>query len=73
MYLTFFFNFLKVKRQNYLVTFSNRLEDKLVVNLFNNIRVFNKYTRRGIRIKQTPTIKRFGKISQVNSSLHSFG
>ncbi len=67
------YEFVKLKRQNYLALFSKRIERWEVVNLFNNIRVFNKYTRRGIRVKNTPYIKRFGKISQVSSSMHSFG
>ncbi len=67
------YTFVKLKRQNYLALFSKRIERWEVVNLFNTIRVFNKYTRRGIRVKNTPYIKRFGKISQVSSSMHSFG
>lgn len=67
------YTFVKLKRQNYLALFSKRQERWEVVNLFNTIRVFNKYTRRGIRVKNTPYIKRFGKISQVSSSMHSFG
>jgi hypothetical protein len=64
--------FFKLKRQNYVIFFSTREEISFVTDFFSNIRAMNKYTRRGIRIKQTPYIKRFGKISQVNSSLHSF-
>lgn len=67
------FNFFKIRRQSYLVHFSHRLERNIIISLFNNLREMNKYTKRGIRIKTTPYIKRFGKISQVNSSLHSFG
>lgn len=67
------FNFFKIKRQSYLSIFSNRLDSKDLIFYFNNLRQMNKYTKRGIRIKNTPYIKRFGKISQVNSSLHSFG
>jgi len=68
-----YFNFFKIKRQNYLILFSERTDVTFVKNFFNTIRVLNKYTKRGIKVKQTPYIKRFGKISQVNSSLHSFG
>ena len=67
------FMFFKKGRQNYLFFYSKRLEKNYVVSSLNNIRVMNRYTRRGLRLKQTPYIKRFGKISQVNSSLHSFG
>lgn len=73
MYLPLYCRFFKLKRQNYIFFFSKRIDIKYVINFFNTIRVFNKYTRRGMRIKQTPTIRRFGKISQVNSALHSFG
>lgn len=67
------FTFLKLGRQNYLIIFKYRHQINYVISSFNNIRKMNKYTKRGIRIKQTPYIRRFGKISQVNSSLHSFG
>lgn len=67
------FTFVKLGRQNYLIIFSYRNQVNYVINSFNNLRTMNKYTKRGIRIKQTPYIRRFGKISQVNSSLHSFG
>jgi hypothetical protein len=71
-YDNFFFNFFKVKRQNYVIFFNYRKSIKFVEVFFNTIRVFNRYTRRGIRIKNIPTTRRFGKISQVNSSLNSF-
>lgn len=67
------FNFFKIKRQSYLSIFNDRLDAKNLIYYFNSLRQMNKYTKRGIRIKNTPYIKRFGKISQVNSSLHSFG
>lgn len=67
------FNFFKIKRQSYLSIFSRRLDAKELIFYFSNLRQMNKYTKRGIRIKNIPYIKRFGKISQVNSSLHSFG
>lgn len=67
------FNFYKIGRQNYIIMFKHRLQINYVTKTFNNLRIMNKYTKRGIRIKQTPYIRRFGKISQVNSSLHSFG
>lgn len=73
MYDKNFFEFFKIKRQNYLILFPDRNDILFVKNFFNNIRVLSKYTRRGIKVKQSPYIKRFGKISQVNSSLHSFG
>lgn len=72
MYDTNQFKFSRIKRQSYVVIFSWRFEYFLLKNFFNNIRTYNKYNRRGIRIKKTPYIKRFGKVSQVNSILHSF-
>ena len=67
------FKFYKIKRQSYLSIFNTRHEARFLTFEFNHIREMNKYTKRGIRIKNSPYIKRFGKISQVNSSLHSFG
>lgn len=66
------FNFSRIRRQNYVVVFSKRENFFFIKKIFNKIRTYNKYTRRGIRFKKTPFIKRFGKISQVNSILHSF-
>jgi len=73
MYIPDYFQFLKIKRQNYVIVYSNQQEKKFIEYFFNNIRVFNKYTKRGMKIKQTPLIRRFGKISQVNSLLSNFG
>ena len=67
-----FYKFSKLRRQSYLVLFYLREDFFFLKDFFNNIRVLNKYTRRGIKIKKSPYIRRFGKISQVNSSLHSF-
>ncbi len=66
------FNFSKIKRQNYIIFFKHRLDKFYAINIINNIREMSKYTKRGIKVKKTPYIKRFGKISQVSSSLHSF-
>jgi hypothetical protein len=66
------YNFGKLKRQSYIVVFYKRLDRFYLTNVINNIRVLNKYTRRGMKIRKTPYIRRFGKISQVNSSLHSY-
>lgn len=67
------FNFIKLKRQNYLVLFENYKNNEMLKFFFNNLKKINKYTKRGIRVKNTPYIKRFGKISQINSSSHNFG
>lgn len=65
--------FVKLKRQNYLILFEQYSNVLKLQNFFNNLKKMNKYTKRGIRVKNTPYIKRFGKISQINSSSHSFG
>ena len=65
-------SFFRIRRQSYLAFASDRFDTRLIKDFFSNIRVYNKYTRRGIRIKRAPYIRRFGKISQVNSILHSF-
>lgn len=65
-------NFFRLRRQNYLVFIKDRFDLRIVKDFFKSIRVYNKYTRRGIRLKKSPYIRRFGKISQVNSILHSF-
>lgn len=67
------FKFVKLKRQNYMILFENYKNIWKLQKFFNNLKKMNKYTKRGIRIKNTPYIKRFGKISQVNSSSHNFG
>ncbi len=67
------FLFYKLGRQNYLVFYHTRDQQKSLFTLFSHIRTMNKYTKRGIRVKKLPYIRRFGKISQVNSSAHSFG
>jgi hypothetical protein len=73
IFLSSVYNFFKIRRQSYLIIFKKRLESSQIISSFNSLRTMNKYTKRGIRIKNSPYIKRFGKISQVNSSLHSFG
>ncbi len=67
-----YYTFCRIRRQSYLVFFSHRKDFFEISTIFNKIRVYNKYTRRGIRLKKSFYIRRFGKISQVNSILHSF-
>lgn len=67
-----YISFFRLKRQSYLVYFADKMKKLKLEKLFNSIRIYNKYTKRGIRVKKTSYIKRFGKISQVNSVLHSF-
>jgi hypothetical protein len=67
-----FYSFFRIKRQSYLVLFNTRNQRRTLTDIFSSIRPYNKYTRRGIRLKKSVYIRRFGKISQVNSILHSF-
>ena len=62
----------RIRRQNYLLFFKDRVDFCFLKNSFNSIRAYNKYNRRGIRLKKIYFLQRFGKISQVNSILHSF-
>lgn len=64
------FFFKKLRRQNYLCfmkgyDFYKQL--KLEMKIF---KALNTYTKRGLRLKKQYIKKRFGKISQVVSSLH---
>jgi len=67
------YSFAKLRRQLYLILFYDYSDLFTLPGIFQKIRVYNKYTKRGIRIKQLPYRIRFGKVSQVNSLLHSFG
>lgn len=62
--------FFKLRRQSYVVLtfFINYLF--LFERLLSRVRIVNRYTNRGLRIKKQPIIQRFGKISQVVSLLH---
>lgn len=64
--------FFRLKRQSYLALASTKTQVREIKDFFKSIRIYNRYTRRGIRLKKSPYIRRFGKISQVNSILHSF-
>lgn len=62
--------FFKRKRQNYLIfTLYNRDMLKFRQEL-PHIRLLNRYTKRGLRLKIQCIVRRFGKISQYISSLH---
>jgi hypothetical protein len=65
-----YFFFKKIRRQNYLCFSKYYFFYK---NLKINIRKFkklNSYTKRGLRLRKQYIRRRFGKISQVVSSLH---
>lgn len=64
------FFFKKLKRQNYLCfsKYYNLYKTfKLSIKFFKKL---NSYTKRGLRLKKQYIKRRFGKISQVVSSLH---
>ena len=62
----------KLKRQNYYFLCTNTEIYHYIQFLILHVRGMNKYTKRGIRIKDKPFKKRFGKISQVTSILHNY-
>lgn len=60
----------KIRRQNYLCVtrfFSNYKNLKKDLKKYKTL---NKYTKRGLRLRKQFIFRRFGKISQVVSSLH---
>lgn len=62
--------FKKLKRQNYLLFSTNFFCLKTLSNYIKSIKKLNVYTKRGLRLKKQFIRRRFGKISQVVSSLH---
>lgn len=64
------FFFKKIKRQNYLCLASNYCYYKALKLGMKFFKKLNSYTKRGLRLKKQFIKKRFGKISQVVSSLH---
>ena len=62
--------FKKIKRQNYLCFMKNYDFYKFIKTDFKFFKKINSYTKRGLRLKKQLIQKRFGKISQVVSSLH---
>lgn len=65
---TFFFK--KLKRQNYICVIKGYHYYKSIKTAFKFFKRLNMYTKRGLRLKKQFIRKRFGKISQVVSSLH---
>lgn len=62
--------FFKRRRQRYIV-YTKLLKDFLFFSRFlPNIRRYNCYTMRGLRLRKQAIIRRFGKISQHISILH---
>jgi hypothetical protein len=64
------FFFKKVRRQNYLCFSKNYYFYKQLKGGIKFFKKLNSYTKRGLRLKKQYIKKRFGKISQVVSSLH---
>ena len=62
--------FKKIRRQNYLCIAKNYSDYKFFKNDLKFFKKLNVYTKRGLRLKKQYIRKRFGKISQVVSSLH---
>lgn len=62
--------FWKIKRQSYVILSYNSKYMEMFKLFFPNIKLLNRYTKRGLRLKRQPIVKRFGKISQYISSLH---
>ena len=62
--------FWKIKRQSYIIVTYSIGYFKQLKAFFPSIKLFNRYTQRGLRFKRQFIIKRFGKISQYISSLH---
>ena len=62
--------FKKLRRQNYLCFAKNYHLYKSIKTGMKFFKKLNSYTKRGLRLKKQFIKKRFGKISQVVSSLH---
>lgn len=66
----FFWFFYKLRRQSYVFITFDLENDQEFKKILPNIRIMNRYTQRGLRLKKQSIKKRFGKISQYISSLH---
>lgn len=62
--------FKKLRRQNYICSIKGYNFYKEIKSGFKRFKKLNSYTKRGLRLKKQFIRKRFGKISQVVSSLH---
>ena len=68
--LTESFFFKKIKRQNYICLINSFYKLNCLKHYIKFIKKLNSYTKRGLRLRRQFIRKRFGKISQVVSSLH---
>lgn len=57
----------KRRQSQFFYCYYNLLFEQLCY-LISNLRRINKYTKRGLRLKKQPIIRRFGKISQMISA-----
>jgi hypothetical protein len=64
------FFFKKLKRQNYICISKNTFSLNSLKSMIKQVKNLNVYTKRGLRLKRQLIKRRFGKISQVVSSLH---
>lgn len=64
------FFFKKLKRQNYICISKTELYLKNFKLTLQTVKRLNVYTKRGLRLRRQKIHRRFGKISQVVSSLH---
>lgn len=64
------FFFKKIRRQNYLCLTTHFHFYKSLKSGLKFFKKLNTYTKRGLRLRKQYIRKRFGKISQVVSSLH---
>lgn len=62
--------FFRRRRQKYVVFTLRQTQFELFKFIFPYIRMMNRYTLRGLRLKKQPIKRRFGKISQHVSILH---
>lgn len=65
---TFFILFKRKRRQSQYFFCYYKLLFEQICLLIMNLRRINKYTKRGLRLKKQPIIRRFGKISQMLSA-----
>ena len=64
------FFFKKLRRQNYICLAQTYQFYKSIKSGFKFFKKLNTYTKRGLRLKKQFIKRRFGKVSQVVSSLH---
>lgn len=64
------FFFKKIKRQNYMCLLRGYKIAKFFKKEIKFIKLLNSYTKRGLRLRKQFIRRRFGKVSQVVSSLH---